>query len=167
MLWPMIRAPLEMRCSSITITQIVPGILLHVRGFKVWRHVTTAAVAKRLSIPDGLMALLLPNFPLHKPISFLPQGRYVGKGRFGLRRPTVSGHTAGWNLLIDKLNTPLILYYAGQSNVVDAVTRNHYREVQQPIWERLAEERLRVVEAKLKISGAYYMALSLVYLGCW
>ena len=72
-----------------------------------------------------------------------------------------------WQMLIDKLNTPLILYYAGQSNVVDAVTRNHYREVQQPIWERLAEERLRVVEAKLKISGAYYMALSLEYLGCW
>ena len=27
--WPMIHAPLEMRCSSITITQIVPGILSH------------------------------------------------------------------------------------------------------------------------------------------
>lgn len=44
--------------------------------------------------------------------------------------------------------------------MVDAVTRNHYREVQQPVWERLAEERLRVVEAKEKISGACYMTLA-------
>ena len=47
--------------------------------------------------------------------------------------------------------------------MVDAVTRNHYREVQQPVWERLAEERLRVVEAKKKISGACYMTSSLAH----
>ena len=47
--------------------------------------------------------------------------------------------------------------------MVDAVTRNYYREVQQPVWERLAEERLRVVEAKKKISGACYMTSSLAH----
>lgn len=41
-----------------------------------------------------------------------------------------------------------VYLYAGRLPEDEAVTCTHYHEVQEPRWVKLAEERLRIIEAK-------------------
>ena len=54
------------------------------------------------------------------------------------------------------LNVLLMVSCAGRPPDEEVVSCSHYDDVQLPLWEKLAEERLRMNQAKRKFSSEKY-----------
>ena len=90
-----------------------------------------------------------PVFPLQRPISYLPQSKLaqVGKWRNSARKYT-------WEKIRAKTRQLLLrVMCIGRPPDEEVVSCTHYDDVQLPLWEKLAEERIRMNQAKRKFSS--------------
>ena len=91
---------------------------------------------------DNIMRFT-PVFPLQRPISYLPQSKFAQVGKWEKR----------WKVCERKLIRAKPLIIIGRRPDEEAISCTHYDDVQLPLWEKLAEERIRMNQAKRKFSS--------------